>query len=424
MEILKEGGRLLLTPDEATARVVADVLADVRKNGMDAVRKYSRQFDNWDPPSFELTPEQIRQAGEQLPEDVRRDIDFCQAQVRGFAEKQMETMKTLEVETLPGVVLGHKHIPVQSVGCYVPGGRYPLVASAYMSVITPKVAGVENIVVCTPPVKDRGWYPATIYAIHSSGADHVFCVGGVQAVAMMAYGVGGIKPVDMLIGPGNKYVSEAKRELFGQCGIDLIAGPTEILIIADESADPCLVACDLLGQAEHDPNSGICLITKSLSLAQAIEKEVERQLETLPTRDVASVSWANNGTILVAEDDDEAIRLADDYAPEHLELHVSDRDYYFNRLRNYGSLFIGEETTVAYGDKSIGTNHILPTGRAARYTGGLWVGKFLKTCTYQYVTPPASRKLAEITERQCNLEGMLAHGLTARARVEKYAAGK
>lgn len=424
MEILKEGGRLLLTPDEATARVVADVLADVRKNGMDAVRKYSRQFDNWDPPSFELTPEQIRQAGEQLPEDVRRDIDFCQAQVRGFAEKQMETMKTLEVETLPGVVLGHKHIPVQSVGCYVPGGRYPLVASAYMSVITPKVAGVENIVVCTPPVKDRGWYPATIYAIHSSGADHVFCVGGVQAVAMMAYGVGGIKPVDMLIGPGNKYVSEAKRELFGQCGIDLIAGPTEILIIADESADPCLVACDLLGQAEHDPNSGICLITTSLSLAQAIEKEVERQLETLPTRDVASVSWANNGTILVAEDDDEAIRLADDYAPEHLELHVSDRDYYFNRLRNYGSLFIGEETTVAYGDKSIGTNHILPTGRAARYTGGLWVGKFLKTCTYQYVTPPASRKLAEITERQCNLEGMLAHGLTARARVEKYAAGK
>lgn len=424
MEILKEGGRLLLTPDEATARVVADVLADVRKNGMDAVRKYSRQFDNWDPPSFELTPEQIRQAGEQLPEDVRRDIDFCQAQVRGFAEKQMETMKTLEVETLPGVVLGHKHIPVQSVGCYVPGGRYPLVASAYMSVITPKVAGVENIVVCTPPVKDRGWYPATIYAIHSSGADHVFCVGGVQAVAMMAYGVGGIKPVDMLIGPGNKYVSEAKRELFGQCGIDLIAGPTEILIIADESADPCLVACDLLGQAEHDPNSGICLITTSLSLAQAIEKEVQRQLETLPTRDMASVSWANNGTILVAEDDDEAIRLADDYAPEHLELHVSDRDYYFNRLRNYGSLFIGEETTVAYGDKSIGTNHILPTGRAARYTGGLWVGKFLKTCTYQYVTPPASRKLAEITERQCNLEGMLAHGLTARARVEKYAAGK
>lgn len=424
MEILKEGGRLLLTPDEATARVVADVLADVRKNGMDAVRKYSRQFDNWDPPSFELTPEQIRQAGEQLPEDVRRDIDFCQAQVRGFAEKQMETMKTLEVETLPGVVLGHKHIPVQSVGCYVPGGRYPLVASAYMSVITPKVAGVENIVVCTPPVKDRGWYPATIYAIHSSGADHVFCVGGVQAVAMMAYGVGGIKPVDMLIGPGNKYVSEAKRQLFGQCGIDLIAGPTEILIIADESADPCLVACDLLGQAEHDPNSGICLITTSLSLAQAIEKEVQRQLETLPTRDMASVSWANNGTILVAEDDDEAIRLADDYAPEHLELHVSDRDYYFNRLRNYGSLFIGEETTVAYGDKSIGTNHILPTGRAARYTGGLWVGKFLKTCTYQYVTPPASRKLAEITERQCNLEGMLAHGLTARARVEKYAAGK
>ncbi len=424
MQVLKEGGRLLLTPDEKTAQVVRDILADVQKNGMDAVRKYSRQFDNWGPPSFELSPEQIREAEEQLPHDIREDITFCQAQVRHFAQKQLETMKPLEVETLPGVVLGHKHIPIRNIGSYVPGGRYPLVASAYMSVITPKVAGVDNVVVCTPPVKAKKWYPATIYAIHTSGADRIFCVGGVQALAMMAYGIGGIEPVDMLVGPGSKFISEAKRQLFGQCGIDLIAGPTEILIIADESADPALVACDLLGQAEHDPNSGICLVTTSLTLGQAVKREVQRQLETLPTREVASVSWGNNGIILVAEDDDEAIRLSNDYAPEHLELHVANRDYYFNRLQNYGSLFIGEETTVTYGDKSIGTNHILPTGRAARYTGGLWVGKFLKTCTYQYMTPQASQKLAEITERQCNLEGMLAHGLTAHARLERYAEGK
>jgi sulfopropanediol 3-dehydrogenase len=424
MKVLKEGGHLVLTPDENVARIVYDILADVRENGIDAVRKYSRQFDNWDPPSFELSSEQIREAGEQLPTSVREDINFCQAQVRRFAQKQLETMKPLEVETLPGVVLGHKHIPVRSVGCYVPGGRYPLVASAYMSIITPRVAGVDNIVICTPPMKDKRWHPATIYAIHTSGADRIFCVGGVQALAMMAYGLSGIEPVDMLVGPGNKFIIEAKRQLFGQCGIDLIAGPTEILIIADESADPVLVASDLLAQAEHDPNSGICLVTTSLSLGQAVNREAEQQLKTLPTREVASVSWANNGIILVAEDDNEAVRLSDEYAPEHLELHVTNRDYYFDRLRNYGSLFIGEETTVAYGDKCIGTNHILPTGRAARYTGGLWVGKFLKTCTYQYITPQASRKLAEITERQCNLEGMLAHGISARARLERYAEGK
>ena len=424
MKVLKEGGHLLLTPDESTAQVVRDVLADAKKNGMDAIRKYSRRFDNWDPPSFELSPEQIREAGEQLPTDVRQDIDFCQEQVRGFAQKQLETMKPLEVETLPGVVLGHKHIPIRSVGCYVPGGRYPLVASSYMNVTTPKVAGVDNVVVCTPPVKGKNWNSATIYAMHTSGADRIFCVGGVQALAMMAYGLGGIEPVDMVVGPGNKFISEAKRQLFGHCGIDLIAGPTEILVIADESADPSLVACDLLGQAEHDPNSGVCLITTSLSFGQAVSREVKQQLETLPTREVASVSWANNGTILVAKDDAEAIHLSDDYAPEHLELHVANRDYYFNRLRNYGSLFIGEETTVAYGDKCIGTNHILPTGRAARYTGGLWVGRFLKTCTYQYITPQASQKLAKITERQCNLEGMLAHAITARVRLERYAEGK
>lgn len=421
MKVLKKGEHHLFSPDENVARIVRDLLADVQENGMDAVRKHSRERDNWDPPSFELSPEQIREAGEQLPESVREDIHFCQEQVRRFAQKQLETMKPLEIETLPGVVLGHKHIPVRNVGCYVPGGRYPLVASAYMSIITAKVAGVDTVVAATPPVKGKGWVPATIHAMHTSGADRIFCVGGVRALAMMAYGIGGIEPVDMLVGPGGSFIIEAKRQLFGKCGIDLIAGPTEILIIADESADPSLVACDLLGQAEHDPDSGICLITTSLSLGQAVSREVERQLKTLPTREVASVSWANNGIIMVAEDADEAIRLSDEYAPEHLELHVANRDYYFNRLRNYGSLFIGEETTVAYGDKTIGTNHILPTGRAARYTGGLWVGMFLKTCTYQYMTPQASQKVAEITERQCNLESMLAHAMTAHVRVGRYA---
>jgi len=421
LKVLKEGGHHLFSPDENVARIVRETLAEVREHGMDAVRRMSRERDGWDPPSFELSPEQIREAGEQLPESVRQDISFCQEQVRSFAQKQLEAMKPLEVEVSPGVVAGHKHIPVRNVGVWVPGGRYRHVASAYMSITTAKVAGVDNIVAATPPQKGKGWDPAIIYAMHISGADRIFCVGGVRALAMMAYGIGGIEPVDMLVGPGGSFIIEAKRQLFGQCGIDLIAGPTEILIIADESADPSLVACDLVGQAEHDPNSGICLITTSLSLAQAVIKEVERQLETLPTREVASVSWANNGIIMVAEDADEAIRLSDDYAPEHLEIHVADRNYYFDRLRNYGALFIGEETSVVHGDKCSGPNHILPTGRVARYSGGLWVGKFLKTCTYEYMTPQAGRKLAEVAERICNLEGMPGHALSAHARLERYA---
>jgi len=419
MEIIKQGGHLSLEPDEATARIVHDVLKDIRDNGMEAIRKYSRQFDSWAPSSFELSREQIQEAISQVPDSIRQDINFCQGQVREFARKQLETIQLLEVEILPGLTLGHKHIPVQYVGCYVPGGRYPAFASAYMSITTAKVAGVENVIVCTPPVEKK-WNPITIYTIHTSGADRIFCLGGVQALAMMAFGTDETMPVDMLAGPGNKFVIEAKRQLFGQCGIDLIAGPTEILIIADESADASLVACDLLGQAEHDPNSGICLITTSPSLAQEVIGEVERQLKTLSTRDVASVSWSNNGIVMLAISADEAIKLSDEYAPEHLELHVADRDYYFNRLRNYGSLFIGEETTVAYGDKSSGPNHILPTGRAARYTGGLSVFKFLKTCTYQYMTPEASRNIAEVTERVCKLEGMLSHAITARTRLERY----
>ncbi len=264
-------------------------------------------------------------------------------------------------------------------------------------------------------------YPATINAVSKAGADRIFILGGVPALAMMAFGIGDVAPVDVLCGAGNKYVTEAKRQLFGRCGIDLLAGPTEILIIADDEADPALVACDLLGQAEHDPNSGICLICLGEDFATKTTAEVERQLRVLPTRDVASLSWGNNGIVYVAESREEAVALSDDYAPEHLELHVKDTDYFFDRLTNYGSLFIGEETTVAYGDKSIGTNHILPTSRAARYTGGVWVGKFLKTCTYQRMTRAASREIGAVTERQCNLEKMLAHGITARVRMERYA---
>jgi len=292
--------------------------------------------------------------------------------------------------------------------------------SAQMSIIPAKVAGVKEVIACTPPVKGQGYYAPTINAIAKAGADRIFVLGGVQALALMALGLADAEPVAMLCGAGNKYVVEAKRQLFGRCGIDLLAGPTEILIIADDEADPALVACDLLGQAEHDPNSGICLICHSEEFAHETIGEVEKQLEVLPTRDIASVSWAANGIVYVADSSEEAVRLSDDYAPEHLELHVRDTDYFFANLRNYGSLFIGEETTVAYGDKSIGTNHILPTSRAARYTGGVWVGKFLKTCTYQRMTPAASLELAGVTERQCTMENMLAHAETARARIERY----
>jgi sulfopropanediol 3-dehydrogenase len=420
MIIFKDGGHRLFESDPETSRVVSEMLLDLETNGMDAVRKYSAKFDDWNPESFELSEEQINQAIDALDRQVKEDTDFCQENVRNFAKAQLGTLLPLEIEIREGVILGHKHIPVNTVGSYIPGGRYPMFGSAQMSIIPAKVAGVKNVYAFTPPVKGMGYYPATINAMKKAGADRIFILGGVPALAMMAFGMGVVEPVDIICGAGNKYVAEAKRQLFGRCGIDLLAGPTEILIIADDTADPSLVACDLLGQAEHDPNSGIALVCLSENFARACQKELEKQLEVLPTRDVAAVSWANNGIIYIAEDKDEAIAISDDYAPEHLELHVEDKDYYFERLKNYGSLFIGEETTVAYGDKSIGTNHILPTSRAARYTGGVWVGKFLKTVTYQKMTPEASKLIGEVTERQCNIEKMLAHGITARVRVERY----
>ncbi|MFH1905314.1 MAG: histidinol dehydrogenase [bacterium] len=406
--------------DPETVKVVVDMLQDLEKNGVDAVRKYSKKFDDWNPECFELNQKQINEAIDKLAPQVVEDTDFCQKNVRKFAQAQFETLKPLEIQIRDGVILGHKHIPVNIVGSYIPGGRYPMFGSAQMSIIPAKVAGVKNVYACTPPVKGQGYYPATINAMKKAGADRIFVIGGVPALAMMAFGMGVVEPVDILCGAGNKYVAEAKRQLFGRCGIDLLAGPTEIMIIADDQADPSLVACDLLGQAEHDPNSGIALVCFSENFAEKTAEEIKKQLAVLPTRDVAEISWGNNGRIYIADDRDEAIRISDDYAPEHLELHLRDQDYYFDRLTNYGSLFIGEETTVAYGDKSIGTNHILPTSRSARYTGGVWVGKFLKTCTYQRMTPEASKIIGKVTERQCNIERMLAHGITAKARVDKY----
>jgi sulfopropanediol 3-dehydrogenase len=420
MKVIKAGGHRLFEHDVETAATVSAMLLDLEKNGMDAVRKYSHKFDSWNPESFQLDSAEIERAINEVPEVAIEDTDYCQQNVRVFAEAQLKTLLPLEVNIRPGVTLGHRHIPVNSVGSYTPGGRYPMFGSAQMSIIPAKVAGVKHVTACTPPVRGKGYFPATINAIQKAGADSIYILGGVPALALMAFGLDGVPPADMLCGAGNRFVAEAKRQLFGRCGIDLLAGPTEILIIADHTADPFLVACDLLGQAEHDPNSGLCLITTSEELAVKTIQEVERQLKALPTRDVAALSWRDNGIVYLANSREEVLTLCDDYAPEHLELHTEDDDYFAERLSNYGSLFIGQETTVAYGDKTIGTNHILPTSRAARYTGGVWVGKFLKTCTYQRMTEAASVRTGEVTERQCMLEGMVAHAITAQVRVERY----
>lgn len=420
MKAIKEGGHRLLDFDQKTTRRVTEMLDTLYKDGIDAVRRYSEELDGWSPESFELSETEIEKAIQSVDDQVIKDTEFCQSNVRKFAIAQKKSLIDIEEEIIPGVILGHKHIPVKRVGSYIPGGLYPMFGSAQMSIIPARVAGVEEIIAFTPPVKNKGVYPATINAMKKAGADRIFILGGVQALALMAFGMDVIEPVDMICGAGNKYVVEAKRQLFGRCGIDLLAGPTEILIIADNSADPALVACDLLGQAEHDPNSGIELVCLSEGFGRAVLDELEKQLKVLPTRKIAEISWSNNGRIYVADDINEAISLSNDYAPEHLEIHVSNPEDYFAKLTNYGSIFIGEETTVAYGDKSIGTNHILPTGRGARFTGGVWVGKFLKTVTYQKMTPEASLLIGEITERQCLIEKMEAHALTAAVRVKRY----
>jgi len=399
---------------------VRAILENVKNEGVEAVRRYSKNFDNWAPDSFKITRDEIEAAKSKLPTTMVEDIDYCQAQIRNFAEEQMKRLVDFEEETLPGVFLGQKVIPVASSGSYVPGGRYPMLASAHMTVITPKVAGVFRVVACTPPFKGEGIYPATLYSMVAGGADEIYCMGGVQGLAAMAYGMEGLDPVDVVVGAGNKYVAEAKRQLFGDVGIDLLAGPTEILVICDDTADPYIVAADILGQAEHDPNSRQCLISLSREIAQETMAEIDRQLETLPTKDVAAVSWENNGEVIVVDSREEAVELSDQWAPEHLEVQTADWRYYLDNCTNYGSMFCGEETTVSYGDKTIGTNHVLPTMGAAKYTGGLYVGKFLKTVTYQYATKAASLEIARVCERAANYENMLAHGISCRVRIEKY----
>lgn len=419
--ILKEGMNVQQrrTLSAEVRGTVEGIIADVERRGDEAVRELSERFDGWSPPRFRLSKEEINIAINSVPDQDLHAIQFSLEQVRAFATAQRESMKDIELETLPGVTLGHKNIPVGNVGCYIPGGRYPMVASAIMSIATAKVAGVTRVVACTPP-KEGKPYPATVATMALAGADEIYVLGGVQAIAAMALGTQSIGPVDMLVGPGNAYVADAKRQLFGTVGIDLLAGPTEILVIADETADAELVATDLLGQAEHGPNSPAVLITTSEPLAEEVQREIVHQLETLPTADVAGVAWRDYGQILLVKSEAEAVREADKLASEHVEILTRDPDYFLEHMTNYGSLFLGPETNVAYGDKTIGTNHILPTGRAARYTGGLWVGKYLKTVTYQRCTPEASVRIGENCAKVCEVEGFWGHKRQADLRVQRY----
>jgi sulfopropanediol 3-dehydrogenase len=406
--------------DAKVRETVESILADIDARKDQAVKDLSKKFDNWSPKDFRLSPQEIEAAIAQVPRRDLDDIKFAQAQVRNFAQKQRETMHDLEVETLPGVVLGHRHIPVNSIGCYVPGGRYPMVASAHMSIVTAKVAGVKRIIACAPPFKG-GPHPAIVAAMHFGGADDIYVLGGVQAVAAMALGTESITPVDMIVGPGNAYVAEAKRQLFGRIGIDLLAGPTETLIIADDSVDGEICATDLLGQAEHGPTSPAVMITNSEKLARETMAEVERLLTILPTADAAGPAWKDYGEVIVCDNEAEMIAEADRVASEHVQVMTRDPDVFLNGMKNYGSLFLGPRTNVAYGDKVIGTNHTLPTKKAARYTGGLWVGKFMKTCTYQKVlTDEASAMIGEYCSRLCVLEGFLGHAEQANIRVRRY----
>ena len=405
--------------EDRVRRTVEEILDDIRARGDAAVRALSRKFDGWEPESFRLSAAEIDALTARVPAGIIADIAFAQAQIRNFAQAQRAALRDVEVETIPGVTLGHRNIPVRSVGCYVPGGRYPMVASAHMSVVTAKVAGVERILACTPPT-DGAPHAETIAAMAMAGADEIYVIGGVQAVGAMALGTGTIAPVDMLVGPGNAYVAEAKRQLFGRVGIDLLAGPTEILVIADETADAEMVAADLLGQAEHGPTSPATLITTDAGLAEALPAEIERQLAVLPTAEVAGAAWRDFGQIIVVASDEEAAAEADRIACEHVEILTREPRWFLERMRNYGAMFLGPETNVSYGDKVIGTNHTLPTMGAARYTGGLWVGKFLKTVTYQECTEAASVEIGDYCSRLCAVEKFWGHKEQADLRLRRY----
>lgn len=406
--------------DRRVRETVEVALADIAARGDDAVRDMSIKFDNWNRDDYRLSDSEIAQCIDSLsPQDIK-DIEFAQAQVRRFAEIQRAALQDVEVETLPGVVLGHRNIPVNAAGCYVPGGKYPLLASAHMSVITAKVAGVPRVITCAPPFEGK-LAPAIVAAQAMAGADAIYALGGIQAVGAMALGTASIDPVDMLVGPGNAFVAEAKRQLFGRVGIDLFAGPTETMVIADDSVDGEICATDLLGQAEHGPDSPAVLVTTSEALARDTMRQVDRLLDILPTGAIARRAWDTFGEVILCEDEEEVVRVADFYASEHVQVMTRDPDYFLKNMTNYGALFLGPRTNVAFGDKVIGTNHTLPTRKAARYTGGLWVGKFIKTCTYQRVlTDEASALIGEYCSRLCALEGFAGHGEQANIRVRRY----
>ena len=400
--------------------IVQSILDDVEKRGDAAVRELSIKFDGLDRPSYRLSRSEIDAAVAGLTPQERKDIDFAQAQVSGFAKAQRACLTDLEIETLPGVILGHRNIPIRNVGCYVPGGKYPLLASAHMSVLTAKVAGCARVITCAPPFKGA-LAPKIVAAQALAGADEIYCIGGVQAIAAMAFGTETIAAVDMLAGPGNAYVAEAKRLLFGRVGIDLFAGPTETMVIADDTVDGELCATDLLGQAEHGANSPAVLLTNSERLAADTAREIERLLAILPTAEIARKAWEDYGEIIVCDTDEEMLAEGNRIASEHVQVMTANPELYMQRLHNFGSLFVGPRTTVAYGDKVIGTNHTLPTQGAARYTGGLWVGKFLKTCTYQRIlTDEASASIGEACSRLCVMEGFAGHTEQANIRVRRY----
>jgi sulfopropanediol 3-dehydrogenase len=403
----------------ALRKTVEGIIAEIEGRGDAAVRALSEKFDGWTPKSFRLSDDEIAAAMAAVPEKTLDDIRFAQDQIRNFARIQRASMQDVEVETQPGVILGHKNIPIAKVGCYIPGGRYPMVASAHMSIATAKTAGCANVIACTPPLDGKA-HPETVAAMHLAGADEIYLLGGVQAVASMALGAVGMNAVDMIVGPGNAYVAEAKRQLFGRVGIDLLAGPTEVLVIADNTADAEMVATDLLGQAEHGPTSPAVLLTTSERLAGELQTEIDRQLETLATADVAGQAWRDCGEIIVCNSDTEMLAEADRLAFEHVEVLTKDPDYFLDKMQNYGALFLGPETNVAYGDKVIGTNHTLPTMGAARYTGGLWVGKFLKTVTYQRCTETGSLMIGEYCTRLCEIERFAGHQAQAELRVRRY----
>lgn len=420
IEYLKRGESASLPDTAETTHIVEDMLSRMRTEGETATRHYSQALDAWDPTSFVVSEDEIVRAERSLPTTLKDDIRFAQAQVRSFAERQRETLTEFETETHPGLIVGQRQIPIDAAGCYVPGGRFAHLASAAMSVVTAKAAGARHVTACSPSRDGEGIHPATLFALSEAGADSILSLGGVQAIGAMAFGHFTGEAVSFLAGPGNRFVAEAKRLLYGEVGIDVVAGPTESLIVADDTADPWLVAVDLISQAEHGVESQTILISTSSTVAEQVLNHIPKALDQLPADSVASIAWGNLGEIAVVGSREEAASLADDYANEHLQIHAADTDWWLSRLRNYGSLFLGEETTVTYGDKTSGPNHILPTRGGARYTGGLWAGKFVKTVTYQRMTKDANRSVGRIAARISRTEGMEGHALAADARLRKY----